>query len=135
MARWEGWNFGDDNSGGGRGDDNRKSVLSGGPAMRETGGPEAHVNHRRGRFKRKSWGGLVSEGRGAARWAGGQQFWWSPPGRADNFQGLTVGFGKGSIPERDALRTAPEGIDSVFHLADRGRVPEKSLVWLSEKRS
>ena len=56
-------------------------------------------------------------------------------GRADNYQGLTVGFGKGSVPERDALRKAPEGIDSVFHLADRVRVPEKSRVWLSEKRS
>jgi hypothetical protein len=78
---------------------------------------------------------LVSEGQGQQEGRGGRSFDDLTPGRADNFQGLTVGFGKGSIPERDALRKAPEGIDSVFHLADRGRVPEKSLVWLSEKRS
>jgi hypothetical protein len=78
---------------------------------------------------------LVSEGQGQQEERGGSSFGGLPPGRADNFQGLTVGFGKGSIPQRDAPRKAPEGIDSVFHLADRGRVPEEWRVWLSEKRS
>ena len=47
MARWEGWNFADGNTGGGRGDDNRKSAPGGGPARRTAGGHGTHSDHRR----------------------------------------------------------------------------------------
>ena len=37
---------------------------------------------------------------------------------------LTIDFRKRSTLDKEALREAAEGVDYVFHLADRVRVPE-----------
>lgn len=129
MARWEGWNFADGNTGGGRGDDNRKSAPGGGPARRTAGGHGTHIDHQRAVLSGSHFGEWFQEAAAVRSLEG------FTPGRANNPQRLTVGFRKGSFPERNALGEAPVGIDSVFHLADRVRVPEKWRVWLSEKRS